>query len=81
MKGQTHTHTHFLVVKTLLPFRVEIHQPGHIVTDTSFQYNAVFIRMPMEEGQGGRKTISLNLQIIESNSKVYLQWMKYLYLL
>lgn len=38
------------------PFRVEIHQPGHIVTDTSFQYSAAFIRLPKR--RAGRKKVN-----------------------
>lgn len=48
-------HAHELVVKTFLPFRVEINELGHIVTYTGFQYNTVVIRQPMKEVQGGRK--------------------------
>lgn len=51
-----HTLTPFTALSSLLPLRVEIHQPGHIVTDTSFQYNTVFIRLSMEEGQEGTKS-------------------------
>lgn len=41
--------------KTFLPLRVEIHQLGHIITDTSFQYNTVFIGISVKERQKTKK--------------------------
>lgn len=41
---------------TFLPLRVEIHQLGHIITDTSFQYNAVFISISVKEQRRKIKT-------------------------
>lgn len=40
---------------TFLPLRVEIHQLGHIITDTSFQHNTVFISISVKEGQKTKK--------------------------
>lgn len=40
---------------TFLPLRVEIHQLGHIITDTSFQYNTVFISISVKDRQKTKK--------------------------
>lgn len=42
---------------TFLPLRVEIHQLGHIITDTSFQYNTVFISISVKELKRQRRKI------------------------
>lgn len=42
---------------TFLPLRVEIHQLGHIITDTSFKYNTVFISISVKERKKQRRKI------------------------
>ena len=55
-----------VVVTKLLPIRVESHQVGNIVTDTSFQHNTVFVSMPVKEWQKVKKNGTNVQQIYHS---------------